>query len=52
MINSSYKQTALINKTKLVFGKKYGREISNQEAEEIMQNLLAFMETVVKKEYN
>ena len=52
MVTSRVKDKVLLEKTKKVFAKKYGRVISDQEAEEIMVNLVAFMEVFVKKEYN
>jgi hypothetical protein len=52
MANFSLDQNVLRDKTKRIFSARYGKEVSDAEAEEIMQNLLTFMEVVVKKEYN
>lgn len=51
MINTQSNKN-LTKKTKRIFSLKYGREISDQEAQEIMQNLLSFMESIARREYN
>lgn len=41
----------LLLKVKVVFGKRYNRDVSDQEAIEIMANLTEFMEILFKKRY-
>lgn len=45
------KQGELTLRVKKVFRGKYGRDISDQEAKEIMANLTEFMEILVGKRY-
>jgi len=40
----------LVRKVKEIFGKRYGRIISSQEAEEIMVNLTNFMEVLLNRD--
>lgn len=43
------KERKIYAKVKKVFGKRYGREISDQEAKEIVMNLAEFMEACLKR---
>lgn len=45
------KEGRLLLKVKNVFGKRYNRLVSDQEAIEIMTNLTEFMEILFKKNY-
>ena len=40
----------LVKKVKEIFGKRYGRVVLDQEAEEIMVNLTNFMEVLLSRD--